>query len=1417
MAQNANPDAAGNPPAVQQCINRDIQMTAFSPGGDPDENGKMWERWKKELETRLRYFRITETPDKVDAISIYGGERVRELIELLPNRPAPQDVVRTEYEEIIAKLDHYFQPSVNSDSARARLDKLQQMENETMAQYYVRLRKIAADCAFPDRDDAIRSKILNTMRDKKLRREAMVKNYSLSDLLKNAATKEDVDRQAKQIEGETRQVETTKRVYAKSKYPPKPKETSQPRKDVPQKSKSPKTAAAAPTAKSGFGIRGCQFCGYQHEMSRNKCPASGQTCRKCGKLGHFAKKCKPRDPAKEKKQVRCVLQDDDSSDSSEFAFKVTSGQKSAPTVDVKVNGVKCRMDADSCSSVNLIDETRLEKLQAALSSKIRLRPTTTEVYAFGQDKPLGLRGVFTALVYSLKSQRETQADFYVVKGTTKSRPLLCLSTCAELRLLPPVEFFSTNAMIAGERPLEEKLMEKYPQVFEGLGKHNRITASLIVDPSVAPVCLKQRKIPYNLAKKAKEEEERLKKIGVIEEVPRNEPTTWCTNPVIAPKPHNPSAIRYCSDMRVPNTAIKRPVCEIMTVEDLKVKLNGARVFSILDMNEGYHQLELDRDSRYITTFYGTKTKMRYTRLNYGTISAQDIFDKAMDDTITGLEGVCHIRDDFIVYGCNDQDHDNALEGLIRRFAECNLTFNPKKCKFRVPKIEFFGFTFSGDGVQPAPSKIEALKLMTPPSSVQEVRSLIGMAQYSAQFIPNFAELTAPLRQLTHKDAKWQWTAAEKTAFNTLRDVLSTAPVLGYYETGLPTKLTVDAGPNGLGLILFQLKDKGWQPVACASRSLTVTEKKYSQIEREALAVRWACERCYMYLIGSRFIIETDHQPLIPLFTKPHSQPPMRIERWLLYLQQFDYEMKYCPGSRNAADYLSRHSLPLTQRDAKKSEERDLTVHHIIADTVPVALDFLEVRDETARDRVFCKLAKTIQSGDYYGCKKDPDLKPYSRVFRELSYIEGIILRGSRIVLPTSLQRRAVKLCHEGHLGIMKTKQLCRSKLWFPGLDRCVEEEVASCIPCQASVPQKSREPLRMTTLPEGPWTQASADFCGPFPTGEYVLLLIDDYSRYPEVEVIESTSASTTIPALRKMFATHGVPEQIKTDNGPPFQGEAFREFAREKGFTHRRITPEWPEANGEAENFMKSIGKAAKTAHVAGKNWKAELYTFLGNYRDTPHPSTGKTPYDLSMGRSVRTKIPTIRTEMKSTPAAMHEEIARRDQQAKTRMKVYADERRNTKPSVIHPGDAVLVKQHKKNKLSTPFEPNPYVVETVKGPMITAQRMSDGRHTVRNSSHFKRLKQPAEVYRQQFPRQDEDLDECPPEPESSYIQDIHQPQADEEYDSQENVAREEFVPVTPHATPRARITSTPTPVETGTRTRSGRLSQKPLWLKDYE
>jgi hypothetical protein len=198
----------------------------------------------------------------------------------------------------------------------------------------------------------------------------------------------------------------------------------------------------------------------------------------------------------------------------------------------------------------------------------------------------------------------------------------------------------------------------------------------------------------------------------------------------------------------------------------------------------------------------------------------------------------------------------------------------------------------------------------------------------------------------------------------------------------------------------------------------------------------------------------------------------------------------------------------------------------------------------------------------------------------------------------------------------------------------------------------------------------------------------------------------------------------MKTDNGPPFNGQAFRQYCSEKGIQHHRVTPLWPEANGLAENFMKNIGKITRVAHNSGKDWRREIFTFLSQYRSVPHPSTGKSPNYMIFGQELRNKLPEM------SQGTIDEEVRLRDAVAKGTQKLYADEHRNARHHELHPGDMVVAKQQKLHKLSLPYDPIPYRVETVKGSMITAEKLSDGKQLTRNCSHFKKIKvEPEEVY----------------------------------------------------------------------------------------
>ena len=334
--------------------------------------------------------------------------------------------------------------------------------------------------------------------------------------------------------------------------------------------------------------------------------------------------------------------------------------------------------------------------------------------------------------------------------------------------------------------------------------------------------------------------------------------------------------------------------------------------------------------------------------------------------------------------------------------------------------------------------------------------------------------------------------------------------------------------------------------------------------------------------------------------------------------------------------------------------------------------------------------------------------------------EGLILRLDKIIPPECLRDKIITTAHtQGHLGKSKTKERIRRKYWFPGMNQRIDNDISTCFSCQVAMYTHHTEPAKMTELPEGPWHTVEIDFCGPFPNGEYALVITDQYSRYPEVEFVTSTSVRPVRRKLKKVFAVYGIPKVIQTDNGPPFSSHDFKNFASEMGFRHKTITPRHPKAQGQVEGFNKLINKILTIARAEGLDTHEATYDMLQAYRDTPHPATKETPYNLLMNREIRTRLERFKTEA----PANDEEIRQNDKQYKCKIKQYHDKRHRARTHNITIGTAVVVKRDSKKKGQTPYEPHIYIVTHIKGSTIYARRLSDGKTTYRDASKIKPLK----------------------------------------------------------------------------------------------
>ena len=1269
-----------------------------------------FEKYVKRLNNMFTAMSITQASRKKAMLLHYVGEETCDVFETL-TVPEPTEG-SDEYKTAVKAFADYFEPQKCIDHHVYVFRQESQKSGENITEFYTRLQLLARKCEFANTDLEIKRQIIQGTSSVRLRRKAIEQNLNLESLLKAARSMETADEQTSEIEKQ--------QSHAVGRGNNKTSDDREENSNGPPKLGSRNTK--------------CGLCGgsYPHQGT---CPAQGKKCMNCGKLNHFAKVCrsKPinrsksthsRKPSKGKHRARvvdtkCPSDDEaltpataESDGSEEYTF--TTGarepQTAKPIFQVKIMDTPIRIMADSGATVNILSKKDFD----GLKEKPQLTKTNVKVYPYMSSKPLNLCGKLKVSVTS--DHLSSEETFYVAEGSSGS--ILSWITSQKLNLIKAVSTVEQSP--ANLPPGVPDLLKEFPSLLNGMGEYKGEPVRIHVDESVRPVAQPHRRIPFHVRKQVEDKLKELENEDIIERA--EGPTPWVSPIVVVPKPSKPNEIRICVDMRSLNKAIIRERHVIPTIDDVVSDLNGCKVFSKIDLNQGYHQIPLHSDSRQFTTFSTHVGLFRYKRLNFGLSCAAEIFQKKVSATINGIPCVKNISDDIYVGGTDKDTHDQHLKQVFRRLHENGMTINLPKCQFRVPTMLFFGHVFSEKGMSPDPKKVDALQNVAPPTNASEVRSLLSSAAFCSRFIKDFALITRPLRQLTCEGVRWQWTQEEQLSFERLKAALSTKTTLGYFDPKKPTSIFVDGSPIGLGAVLTQEEElsKEVTPLHYASCPLTPTQARYPQIDREALSIYWAVKRFHLFVYGKEFKVITDHKPLVSLFNNPSSKPSARIERWLLELQQYRFTVEYRPGASNPADYASRHPVgdPESHSYDVESEEH---ISFVARNAVPKAVTLSEIESATAKDPMLQAVMSAVKSGCWHKAPLDvslSELSRYEQVKEQLTCTDTVLLKSDRLVVPAMLQERIVDIAHEGHLGMVKTKALLREKVWFPCMDKMVETKVKACLPCQVVTPVYTREPLQMSVLPDSPFDEVSVDFAHV--DGQTLLLVVDDYSRFPFVEPVSSTSASAVIPKLDQLFSTFGAPRVVKSDNGPPFNGEEFTKFACVLGFKHRKVTPLWPRANGEVERFVKTLKKCIKAAKVEGRNWRKELQAILRNYRTTPHATTGVAPAVLLLKRPVRNKLP---QPNHIDPVA--EIVRERDSSQKLKMKAHADNKAYVKPCNISPGDAVLVKRpFSVSKGGTVYDHTPMTVVSKKGSMITAK--GENRTVTRNSSFFKNVYQPA-------------------------------------------------------------------------------------------
>ncbi len=291
--------------------------------------------------------------------------------------------------------------------------------------------------------------------------------------------------------------------------------------------------------------------------------------------------------------------------------------------------------------------------------------------------------------------------------------------------------------------------------------------------------------------------------------------------------------------------------------------------------------------------------------------------------LKGLEGVQCYLDDVIVHGASEAIHNANLKAVLHRISEAGLKLNPDKCKLNLTSLSFLGYRLSAAGLHPDVTHTTAITNAPRPTDAATLRSFLGLTAWYSKFVPAYATLAEPMRALLRKDCDFQWTVAAQESFDQVKKAIVDSPALSLFNPNLGTILSCDASDYGVGAVLTQLDDQGIErTIAFASRSLSDAERKYSIVEKEALACVWSAEKWRTWLWGRKFMLRTDHQALTTLLSsKGNSCAGLRVARWSARLLEFNYDVEYRPGPLNSvADCLSRMPLPNTEHNYAETIE-----------------------------------------------------------------------------------------------------------------------------------------------------------------------------------------------------------------------------------------------------------------------------------------------------------------------------------------------------------------------------------------------------------------------------------------------------------------------------------------------------------------
>lgn len=1171
-------------------------------------------KWEQYIQRFEFYFAANSITDDKLKRATFLSSCGSEIFALCHSLVAPAKLDTVDFSSLTSKLMAHFAPKDSYIIRRFKFRKRVQGPHESISSFVAALRTLAEGCKFSNLEEELRDQMVVGIVDERLQQQ-LLENQKLTFkvAMETALAFETAKKEVSQL----KTTDNSGEVLAVRQ----------------QQQTVRKPAPATNTARERPGNtainRECFRCTEKH--SPDTCWAANVNCHYCGKEGHLEKACfakKKNLPRKATSQSKANTHMVENEEEAMYELNYVNGRRKPFMVDLKINNKPLRMQLDTGCSDTIISEATWRELNR--TGQIILEPSEIMLTTWTHEQ-VRVLGVATVTVEFQRCRK--QLRILVGEGGVS--------------LLGRNWMEALGMHIAGVNKLEirqhspeglrQQLVQEFPEVFDGkMEGHKGPTVNIRLKEGCSPKFMKYRQVPWALKPQVEAELDKLVQQGVLTPIQHSK---WATPIVTVVKPNK--EVRICGDYRsTVNQAVLPSAYPLPTIEEMRTCFTGGRVFSKIDLAQAYQQLRVDDNTSEILTLNTTKGLFRVNRLQYGVSSCSQIFQKFLENLLQGIPGIIIFIDDVGISGKDKSEHDRRLRAVLQRLQSAGLRVNLQKCKFEQPSIQCLGFSVDSTGWHPMEDKVRAIKEAKRPQDRAALRAFIGALTFYDCFLKNRATVMKPLYELANSKGSFDWGPRHTKAFVEAKKLLASEAVVGHYDPKLPLRLSVDASGIGVGIVLANVLPDGTEvPIAFASKTLSKAEQNYSVLDREGLAVIFGVKRFHSYLYGRSFSITTDHKPLIGLFNPdkaiPHIQSP-RIIRWCLMLSNYDYVILYRRGPMNQnADMLSR--LPVDEQFQDPPPLREVL---LLEGQDGPPLDPKDISEATKKDKLLQKVLFALQNG--WTHSDDSQFEPFLRRRTELSTHRDCILWGNRVVIPESLRDRVLQLLHSNHPGICAMKACARSYVWWPGLDTEIEEKVRGCNTCQQvrNMPPKDR--TSQWESEDSPWSRLHVDIAGPCQGGKYFLIVVDSYSKWLEVEVLSHITSTVIIAKLRRLFATHGIPRTIVSDQGTQFVSEEILSFYKNNGIKGLAVPPGHPSSNGRAERQVQVTKQNLRL--LSAEDISTRLARLLLKQHTTPSAGTGKTPAELLYNRKLRTALSVLhpKTERgKDQITAPHREFA--------------------------------------------------------------------------------------------------------------------------------------------------------------------------------